>query len=165
MERAQSARQVAHVTGRVLYRKLMQYLPQPGGSKMLRILSAAGKYQAKHGWDSPGFLTTLGEEQIRDLHEAWAEVLANDWISYEAGVRRRVVFVATDASDEGFGYVIFTPFDSSEGPPARHTPTASYRPEKYPSPLLASTHIYVREIHAACEGVKRPPSCTPAMRS
>ena len=110
---------VASPLGRVMYRFLLFTVPPPDGTKMVRILSKAGKYVAVHkanrGWRNPDFYQTLSEAELNDLKVAYAELLKNDWILGDGKAHLRTVhFAASDASEPGWGGVLYGAFDQKE---------------------------------------------------
>ena len=151
-----SAREIARVAGKILYRHLLHPVVPSGNNVLLGILSSAGKHQARPGtnWDSPDFALTA--EQRLFLQHAWSELRDNKWIQGPAA-RRQKILVASDASDEAMGYGVF---DSSQlGDTQWPVECPSLLPDlcavlEYRDGL-EKTHIYVREVAAATIAIGR----------
>ncbi len=107
---AHSAREVAIVTGRIIYGQLLSLRPLgqcPGVPQTIQTLRRISSFAMKHSWSRKGI--TLSPQELTHLELAWVKVMNPDWFSGSPDYTlEETAYIATDASKDGWGFVIFT---------------------------------------------------------
>ena len=146
-----SARQLATVIGRIIWRTSIALTPRCYQADVIRMLSKYAKlrYTSKVDWDTP--FIHLSELEAETLERAWKAVVENDYESISVGEPHQTTFACSDSSDDRWGLCVFNVEEYSdlntwtiaEEVPFTWTDSAS----KY--------HIFVKEALSAVWTIKR----------
>lgn len=137
---------IAKIIGIIIYSCTVHLTALCHVREVIDILSAVGKTVGKDrsNWKLP--IIKLTNENVKSLHEAWATVLRNDWVSPlevdPLNINEKTVWFATDASNEGFG--MYRLFASC---PVRGLLFSKNLCKK--SSKLQNMHIFLRELITA----------------
>jgi hypothetical protein len=127
---------------------------------MTRILSPTGD-DRNEKWDTP---ITLGLSDVLFIREQWEALLQNEWISFPPDIRRtpltsRVIVISDASGQDGFGYRVTSAlYDTLED-------HMSSWESAFPDDIRKRNfHIFYKELHAACEGLKAAARHSPESR-
>ena len=159
----QTPRSYAKAIGRVLYSRLLSPLVNGENKPLLDLLSKVGKYQYRNGgWDATDFGTTVDDEEWGSLESAYHDFLRNPFREGEPlTTSRRKVFLATDASDEGWGWILYKRKIVDDQFPQKPPPRSLSPEDKGTSwdagtfSDLAKRHIYLKEVFAAQRAIRQ----------
>ena len=99
-------RELASLIGRMLWRRSLYYHPRTGTAPIISLLRRLAKKDKTFGWDTRDFILTQDEQDLC-LH-TWTEVLLNPPHKFTDAPRPTThVVLATDSSDQGYGYVMY----------------------------------------------------------
>ena len=133
-----SPREVARVIGKVIWRHTLRLVPFAEIYELIDILRKAGQHQRSTSWDDH---TLMLDERDKDLIEqAYKELQQNEHIDITTFQCYDEVIIATDSSDNRWGYIKLSGCDEEWGEPW--------------SSSLVGTHIFLKELIAAVWSIK-----------
>tara|TARA_B110000093_G_scaffold182507_2_gene229308 strand:+ start:846 stop:3206 length:2361 start_codon:yes stop_codon:yes gene_type:complete len=166
----QSPEDHASILGKIFYRRLLLPRLRPGAGALIAILSKIGKHASGHGWKDRGFHRQITSKEWEVVVKEYKWLTDNVWIHADMESHERPVALgASDASTPGWGGVFYGFFSKAELPGMRNQCPVKVKDllvlehgtwfEKYPggelNRLWYKRHIYLKELYAAVELVKR----------
>jgi hypothetical protein len=137
------AREVARVIGKLLYSRLISLEPlgtHESTRQVLSLLARVSREAWAQTWNSARI--TITDEEAAHLRVETERASGDNWHGTPP-IPRKVAYVATDASCNGWGFVILEAgtvlFDSGR----LLFPTS-----------LTDDHIFIKELHAAIQGIR-----------
>lgn len=174
-EDVRTPKAIASVVGKVLYRRQLTPAGHRESSKLIKLLSKAGKWVGgkKSRWSSEAFHSEITNDDWDQIVKDYEELRRNDWIypDRRAGARD-IVFAASDAAGGekdkklksyggGWGYTIYPglykPDEIPSKSPASNAKLLTVRGGRFlnhPNKKWVVRHIYLKEMYAAVEAVK-----------
>lgn len=138
---ADTCRQVARICGIILWRHQLTLRPLCGIANLMHLLrTLAEKVREARSWDTTA---NLHQTECQLIENMWRSVETNDWEKYGNNKHTSTIFLASDSSDDKWGYVVFSNHDviCKEG----FTWNQGFQ----------HMHIFVKEAISAIEAIER----------
>lgn len=149
-----SVRLMAECIGKILYADMLMddFLGNNiGALAAINVLRRVARHAREVSWDATDFIPT--DVDRMSLLEGWERLRQNPWREMrETQYNHHTIVIATDASDWGWGYVMYVDGVITEVHSAKW------------SKEMALLHIFVLETYAACEGIRRARNVDPDAR-
>jgi len=142
-------RELQSVIGRVMWRRSLYHYPRSGTAPIVEILRRLATNNP--GWDRRDFV--LSESERSTMSESWTEVLLNP-IHHACDFPQPTfnIVLATDSSDDGFGYVIYD-HDGNIIQEIGEKWDEHYRNSKGGYEKWSVRHIYLKELKCALDTI------------
>lgn len=159
-------REISSTVGRVIYSELLKLRGLGAISEVIDILRRVSSSAYRSSWSTRDIL--LSSEEKASLARGWHNVLKPQWWHGNPRAKpHEIGYVATDACDEGYGWVIF----NRDGEILEISPQIKFeehsKTSSFGSPLdaaLRNHHIYLKELHGSVEGAARVKMLFPAVK-
>lgn len=149
----QTPRAVARAVGVILWDATISLRPLCEEAKALEFLSKVGKTIRNNKWDEP-LKNCLLPEEIVYLRDRLHDIINNNvFRSIDPRMPDETILCASDASDNGYGFVIWQNDIVDKA-------TSALTQISFPS-NLSKSHIYIKEMYAAMQCIEKVANAHP----
>ena len=146
-ENYKTPRAVARAVGVILWDATIALRPLCEESRALELMSKVGKTIRNNKWDEP-LENCITQEDVKFLRDRIHDISHNNvFRTIDLHTPPTVVLCASDASNEGYGFVVW------KGGVVEKTHSALSQMQ-FPK-NLESAHIYIKEMYAAMQCIER----------